>query len=215
MLGCKGLSVWTIRWILFFSEILEQTQLVERELVRTLQSLADVRLILLSEVRRTQGLSFTTYRPSFDQYTSRTTAYEKSYRYSSLLFVLRSFWSSKVLLINWACPNLYHFRGCIDLRPFIWFTFYFQDADPTNSTYSLNMDFSSKRTKLKITAAVQRETPQVYTVTYSYCYPVHSKLFLWSLTKINISNRLSTMVELRTTYSRDKRSYQMKNFIHL
>ena len=118
MSGCKGLSVWTIRWILFFSEILEQTQLVERELVRTLQSLADVRLILLSEVWRTQGLSFTTYRPSFDQYTSRTTAYEKSYWYSSLLFVLRSFWSSKVLLINWACPNLYHFRGCIDLRPF-------------------------------------------------------------------------------------------------
>ena len=73
-----------------------------------------------------------------------------------------------MLLINWACPNLYHFRGCIDLRPFIWFTFSFQDADPTKCTYSLNMDFSSKRTKLKITAAVQRETPQVCTVTYSY-----------------------------------------------
>lgn len=68
---------------LHFSEILEQTQLVEKELVRTLQSLADVRLILLSE-----------------------------------------------------------------------------DADPTQCTYSLNMDFSSKRTKLKVTAAVQRETPQ-------------------------------------------------------
>ncbi|XP_022795965.1 cullin-2-like [Stylophora pistillata] len=76
-------SLFVLQRILIFSEILEQTQLVEKELVRTLQSLADVRLILLSE-----------------------------------------------------------------------------DADPTQCTYSLNMDFSSKRTKLKVTAAVQRETPQ-------------------------------------------------------
>lgn len=68
---------------LSFSDIQEQTQLVEKELVRTLQSLVDVRLIAMSE-----------------------------------------------------------------------------GSDPTRCTYSLNMDFSSKRTKLKITTAVQRETPQ-------------------------------------------------------
>lgn len=68
---------------LHFCEIGEQTQLVEKELVRTLQSLADVRLITVS-----------------------------------------------------------------------------QGSDPTKCTYSVNPDFSSKRTKLKITAAVQRETPQ-------------------------------------------------------
>jgi len=68
---------------LHFSDILEQTQLVEKELVRTLQSLVDVRLITMSE-----------------------------------------------------------------------------DSDPVSCTYSLNMNFSSKRTKLKITTAVQKETPQ-------------------------------------------------------
>ena len=43
-----------------FSEIVEQTQLVEKELIRTLQSLADVRLITVSEVRRTGNLSLIT-----------------------------------------------------------------------------------------------------------------------------------------------------------
>lgn len=71
------------RTSLQFCEIGEQTQLVEKELIRTLQSLADVRLITISE-----------------------------------------------------------------------------GTDPTKCTYTLNPDFSSKRTKLKITAAVQRETPQ-------------------------------------------------------
>ncbi|XP_068715782.1 cullin-2-like [Montipora foliosa] len=66
-----------------FSDILEQTQLVDKELVRTLQSLVDVRIITMSE-----------------------------------------------------------------------------GSDPTRCTYSLNMEFSSKRTKLKITTAVQRETSQ-------------------------------------------------------
>lgn len=66
-----------------FSDIQDQTQLVEKELIRTLQSLVDVRIINVSE-----------------------------------------------------------------------------GSDPTLCTYSLNMDFSSKRTKLKITTAVQRETPQ-------------------------------------------------------
>ena len=39
---------------------------------------------------------------------------------------------------------------------------FLQDPDPTKCAYSLNMDFSSKRTKLKITTAVQRESPQVW-----------------------------------------------------
>ena len=40
--------------LLFFlclSDIVEQTQLVEKELIRTLQSLVDVRLITMTEVR--------------------------------------------------------------------------------------------------------------------------------------------------------------------
>ena len=38
---------------LCFSDIFEQTQLVEKELIRTLQSLVDVRLITMTEVRCT------------------------------------------------------------------------------------------------------------------------------------------------------------------
>ncbi|EDO49091.1 predicted protein [Nematostella vectensis] len=36
-----------------------------------------------------------------------------------------------------------------------------EDDDSKEATYSLNMNFSSKRTKLKITSAVQRDSPQV------------------------------------------------------
>ena len=40
-------------FFLCFSDIVEQTQLVEKELIRTLQSLVDVRLITMTEVRCT------------------------------------------------------------------------------------------------------------------------------------------------------------------
>lgn len=66
-----------------FSDIRDQTQLVDKELIRTLQSLVDVRLITMPE-----------------------------------------------------------------------------NSDPMKCAYSLNQDFSSKRTKLKITTAVQRESQQ-------------------------------------------------------
>jgi len=66
-----------------FSDIRDQTQLVDKELIRTLQSLVDVQLITMPE-----------------------------------------------------------------------------NSDPMKCAYSLNQDFSSKRTKLKITTAVQRESQQ-------------------------------------------------------
>ena len=41
-----------------FSDIRDQTQLVDKELIRTLQSLVDVRIITMPEVRFTEKIEF-------------------------------------------------------------------------------------------------------------------------------------------------------------
>ena len=59
---------------------------------------------------------------------------------------------------------------------FLFVCLYFQNSDPMKCAYSLNQDFFSKRTKLKITTAVQRESQQVSIDLAKFCLRALSEI---------------------------------------
>ena len=60
----------------------------------------------------------------------------------------------------------------------LYFFFSFQATDLKDCNFSLNMDFTNKRTKFKITAAVQKETAQVKSLNHITLHMTRSHLLL-------------------------------------
>ena len=83
-----------------------------------------------------------------------------------------------IVLLNWRGREVWsdYYEGtrtcrqiiCQEIFVFVCL-FVFQNSDPMKCAYSLNQDFSSKRTKLKITTAVQRESQQVSIDLAKFC----------------------------------------------